>query len=452
MAVTGQQLLSKLIDEGSTQALAKYNVKRSDFPSRHEQSAYDFIVDYAADNGGAAPSVATFVANNPQIKYIPEVTDAYEYLASQLKDAVGKRELAEYINSPEFEQAYESLPTETFINSLTDKLARIKMETRTGVPKMTDISTSGERFLTEFRARKAGTSFLIWLSKFGTINEKIGGYFSGNTYAWYARSGRGKSVMVMEDAIEAAFQGANVLIWALEMSEYEWMARAYSSISARISDTIRRIDGVDYTVGFDNRAMLMGTMDDGYERGLETFVDMLSEVVPGRIVIRAADSESFAQRSIAQLEVDIAEIDADVVVVDPIYLMDFERNTSHVAGGDVAATSVKLKRLAGQTKTVIHLVTQAEEDAKEKNEDGTRELSPPPRAGIKKSKAILEDAANVFGIDTLAQEGRGVIELGKGRNGGEDTRVEIVYLPNYGVVRELDAKGQAEQFASVSGF
>ncbi|MEI2280745.1 DnaB-like helicase C-terminal domain-containing protein [Paenibacillus polysaccharolyticus] len=452
MAVTGQQLLSKIIDEGTTQALAKYNVKRSDFPSRIEQAAYDFVTSYAETNGGAAPSVATFVANNPQITYIPEVTDSYEYLAGQLKDAVGKREFAEYINSPEFTRSYETMTSEAFLNSLTAKAERIKMETRTGVPNMTDISTAGERFLTEFRARKAGTSFRIWRSKFGTINEKIGGYFSGNTYAWYARSGRGKSVMVMEDAIEAAFQGANVLVWALEMSEYEWMARAYSSISARLSEEVKRIDGVDYTVGFDNRAMLMGTMDEDYERGLAEFVRMLTAAIPGRIVIRAADSEGFTQRSIAQLEVDIAEVDADVVVVDPIYLMDFERNTSHVAGGDVAATSVKLKRLAGQTKTVIHVVTQAEEDAKEKNDDGTRELSPPPRAGIKKSKAILEDAANVFGIDTLAQEGRGVIELGKGRNGGEDTRVEIVYLPNYGVVRELDTKEQAGQFTGVSGF
>lgn len=452
MAVTGQQLLSKLIDAGTTQALSKYNVKRSDFPTPAEQAAFDFIDGYAKENGGAAPSYATFVANVRNVTYIPGVTDSFEYLAGQLKDATGKRELAALLNSPELERDFDALSTESFINSLTERANQIKIKTRTSVPKMTDISTSGGRFLEEFRARKSGTSFKIWRSKFGTINEQIGGYFSGNTYAWYARSGRGKSVMVMEDGIESAFQGAVVLVWALEMSEYEWMARAYSSISARISDTVKRIEGVDYTVGFDNRAMLMGKLDDAYERGLVAFIEMLGEIIPGRIVLRAADSEGFSQRSIAQLEADINEIDADVVIIDPIYLMDYEKNTSHVAGGDVAATSVKLKRLAGQTKTVIHVVTQAEEDAKEKNEDGTRELSPPPRAGIKKSKAILEDAANVFGIDTLAQEGRGVIELGKGRNGGEDTRVEIVYLPNYGVVRELDAQGQAEQFAGVSGF
>jgi replicative DNA helicase len=73
-------------------------------------------------------------------------------------------------------------------------------------------------------------------------------------------------------------------------------------------------------------------------------------------------------------------------------------------------------------------------------------LKPPKRAEIKKTKAVLEDAAAVLGVDTLAHEGRGVIEIGKGRSGGEDTRIEIVYLPNIGVVREPDAKEEAAQF------
>lgn len=452
MAVTGQQLLSKIIDAGSTQALAKYNVKRSDFPTPAEREAYDFIVKYASENGGVAPSYATFSANVRNVTHIPEVTDSFEYLAGELKDATGKRELAEYINSPAFAQSYETLPTEAFINSLTDTLSRIKMETRTSVPKITDISTSGEQFLTEYRARKSGTSFKIWTSKFDSINEAIGGYLSGNMYAWYGRSGRGKSVIVMEEALESAFQGAVVLLWILEMSTFEWMARAYSSISARVSGTVERIDGVDYTVGFDNKRMLMGKLDDAYERGLEQFVAALNEIIPGKILLRATDSEGFINRGIANLETDITEVDADVVVVDPIYLMDFEANTSRTAGGDVAETSKKLRRMAGRLKTVVHVVTQADEVKDEENADGERELVAPKRAEVKKTKAILEDATNLLGVDTLNKEGRGAVWIKKGRNGGEDTRVEIVYLPNYGVVRELDTQGQAAQFASVSGF
>jgi replicative DNA helicase len=136
------------------------------------------------------------------------------------------------------------------------------------------------------------------------------------------------------------------------------------------------------------------------------------------------------------LEADILATKADVVVVDPIYLMDYEANTSKVAGGDVANTSKRIRRLAGLTGAVIHVITQADEVKDDRDDEGNRELRPPKRAEIKKTKAVLEDAANVFGIDTL--DGAGIIEIGKGRNGGEGTQVEVLYLPNYGIVREVE--------------
>lgn len=451
MAAHGQQLLSKIVDTGDVQAITRLGIKRTDYATEGEQRAHDFVVKYVADNGGVAPSLSTFVAEFPDevCAYIPGVTDSFDYLARELKDAAGKRATAKLLSDPNMQRDFDTKTTEEFVASLTKQLERIKLETRTNIRILTDVSSETEKFLAEYRARKAGTSFRIWRSKFASINDQIGGYFSGNTYAWYARSGRGKSVLVMEDgAIEAAFQGATVLVWALEMSEFEWMARAYSSISARNGLFNANIDGVDYAAGFENKALLMGRLTDEFETQFETFLRTLNELIPGRIILRAADSEGFTERGITQLEADIRETEADVVVVDPIYLMDYEANTSRVAGGDVAATSVKLKRLAGQTKTVIHLVTQAEEDASEKGEDGVRELRPPKRAELKKSKAILEDAANIFGIDTLAHEGRGVIELGKGRNGGEDTRVEIVYLPNWGIVQETDLAGEAAHFVA----
>ncbi|MFL6479341.1 MAG: DNA helicase, partial [Bacillales bacterium] len=90
----------------------------------------------------------------------------------------------------------------------------------------------------------------------------------------------------------------------------------------------------------------------------------------------------------------------------------------------------------GQTGAVIHIVTQAEEIRDDTDDQGNRELRPPKRAEIKKTKAILEDATGTFGIDTL--DGSGIIEIGKGRSGGEGTRVEVLYLPNNGIVREVE--------------
>ncbi len=125
--------------------------------------------------------------------------------------------------------------------------------------------------------------------------------------------------------------------------------------------------------------------------------------------------------------------------------MDYEQNTSKTAGGDVANTSKKIRRIAGYTGATIHVITQAEEVKDDTDEDGNRELRAPKRAEIKKTKAILEDAANTFGIDSL--DGRGLIECGKGRNGGEGAQVEVLYMPNFGIVKEMETgEAAASQF------
>ncbi|MDR9852954.1 DnaB-like helicase C-terminal domain-containing protein [Paenibacillus sp. VCA1] len=462
MAIYGEQILSKIVDDGDVSVITKFGITRDDFPTASERQAFDFIVRYAQENGGQAPSYASLTAQFPDLTYLPSVTDSYEYLARELKDAAAKRMAVEIVNGyrdeetgklvpSEFAEAYQKKSAEEFSDYLKNLADRIKMRTLVlSFQKATDVKADFGRFLEEYRARKAGKSFKIWRSAFGYINEQIGGFFSSNMYTWYARSGRGKSVIVMVEALESAIQGATVLVWPLEMSGFEWMARAYSYLSARAGIISAEINGVVYDeAGFDNKAMLMGRLSEEYEQELERFLQTLNDSIAGRIIIRAVDDETFTDRSVRQLEADIAEYQADVIVVDPIYYMDYEANTSKTTGGDAAATSKKLRLLAGRTKTVIHVITQADENPSEKDDNGVRELKPPKRAEIKKTKAVLEDAANTFGIDTLAHEGRGIIELGKGRNGGEDARVEIVYLPNFGIVREIVSNGEpSNQFNS----
>ncbi|WP_415780367.1 DNA helicase [Mesobacillus zeae] len=335
-----------------------------------------------------------------------------------------------------FEKKFEELDGNKFTDWLISEAERIKINTNTSSKVGTDIKADASSFLDEYRKRKSGESFKVWHSKFPAINEATGGYLSGNMYTWYGRPGRGKSIITSEEAIESAFQGANVLGWIMEMAKFEWMARAYSTISARSGIVSATIDGVDYEAGFENKALLMGRLSEDFEAGFEQFLATINEIVPGNITIRAADDVDFYSRGLKQLEADIIQTKADVVLVDPIYLMDYEANTSKVAGGDVANTSKKIRRLAGLTKTVIHIVTQAEEVRDDTDEEGNRELRPPKRAEIKKTKAVLEDAANTFGIDTL--DGVGIIEIGKGRNGGEGMQVEVLYLPNIGIVREME--------------
>jgi hypothetical protein len=444
-----QMLLSKAIDDNNVQALTKYGITARDCGTDGDRQTLRFILDYAEKNRGQAPGYAVVTAECPDFVYTPQVGDSYEFLAKEIKKHSAKVQFAELVNGKHdektgkdvpglFGKKFEELDGNSFLEWLQSEVESIKLGTSVRIKIGTDVKADAESFLDEYRKRKDGESFKIWRSKFASINREIGGYYSGNMYTWHGRSGRGKSVFTMEEAIEAAAQGANVLVWAMEMSRFEWMARAYSSISARAGIVNANIEGVNYEAGFENRALLTGGLSDEFEAGFEVFLLQLTEGehLPGNITVRAADDVDFFNRGVKQLEADIIATKADVVVVDPIYLMDYEANTSKVAGGDVANTSKRIRRLAGLTGTVVHVITQADEVKDDRDDDGNRELRAPKRAEIKKTKAVLEDAANVFGIDTL--DGAGIIEIGKGRNGGEGTQVEVLYLPNYGIVREVE--------------
>jgi len=97
---------------------------------------------------------------------------------------------------------------------------------------------------------------------------------------------------------------------------------------------------------------------------------------------------------------------------------------------------MKLRHLAGRTQSVIFAITQAEETKENRDDDGQRELKLPSREDVKKTKQLLEDAYLLIGVDTDYKQGRGLIGLNKGRDGGEGETQEILYIPQYGIVRE----------------
>lgn len=444
-------LFSKIIDENNIAALTRYNISESDLVTEGERQVLRFITEYAEQNGGATPSYATVTAECQAFDYTPMVSDSYEYLTRQIKEHSAQVEFAKFVNDGEllklFEQVGEKNMPE-FIERLQSRLESIKLRTSVRNKIGTDVKADGNKFLEEYDRRKAGESFRIWKSKFAFINERIGGYVSSNVYTVYGKSGRGKSVITLEEAIEAGFQGANVLIWAMEMGWYEVMVRIYTSISARRGLLTTQVNGIDMTAGFDSAEIRTGQLNDEFDTAFRVFVWDLNEQLPGSITVRAVDDEDFNRRDLRALESDILQTKADVVVIDPFYYLDYESNSSKTAGGDAANTSMKLRRLAGRTHTVIFAITQAEEGKEDKDEDGNRELKLPDRADVKKTKALLEDASLLIAVDTDNEQGRGLIGLNKGRDGGEGLSAEIIYIPQVGIVKQPESGAEvASQFA-----
>ncbi|MDQ9094261.1 MULTISPECIES: DnaB-like helicase C-terminal domain-containing protein [Bacillus] len=444
----GVLMLSKVIEQNDPNALLRFNITAEDLPTEGERKALRYITEYAEKHGGQAPTAEMVTHEVPDFEPNFGIEASYEFIATKLKNYASLRDFSEIVNGrgdgeeSEFIKRWESAQDnpEEFFSWLTEQAERFKMRTNVRSSVGTDIKKDTDKFKAEYENRKAGESFRIWRSKFEFINRAMGGYVSSNVYVIYGKSGRGKSAIALEEAINCAMQGANVLIWSMEMGWYEVLVRLYVSISASIGVTKANLDGVDIEAGFNSRDVRQGKLSDEFESGFMEFLDKMNELIPGNIIVRAVDDEDFDSRKLRDLKADILETKADVVLIDPFYYLDYEKNTSKTAGGDAAETSKKLRRLAGQTKTTVFALTQAEEG---EGKDADSELKLPQRKDVKKTKALLEDAALLIAVDTNAEEGRGLIGLNKGRDGGEGKSAEIVYLPQFGVIKQL---GGADQF------
>src|SRR5690606_18294657 len=186
-------LLSKVIDDNDVQALAKFNVESTQFKVDTDKRAYEFIRSYAEQNGGQAPSYATVLENVPGFFYIAEVSDSYDYLTRRLRNDAGLVDFADLIQNGELQAIINDHKNDVpaLIDKLSEKLDTIKKRTDVREKIGTDVKTDKDRFLEEFERRKEGKSFKTWKSKFTPIGE----YVSGNMYVFYAKSGRGKSVI-----------------------------------------------------------------------------------------------------------------------------------------------------------------------------------------------------------------------------------------------------------------
>lgn len=448
MAGHGESFLSKLLDDGSTRAIREYSIEASDFPTKTERAAFEFIVEYAQHNGNKTPDFRTVIEKVPDFYYREGVTDEYRYLAKEIKSFAAKVKVADMFRGnpdekgrPTDETVEEIINNKdgiTAIDELISRLEKIKIGTSVREKVGTDLKADAKKVKEEYMRRKSGESFRVWESSFGFINKITGGYVSSNVYVPYGKSGRGKSAITLREAIGMAMQGATVLIWAMEMGWYELFVRIFTYYSRLVGNVATaEIQGVNMDIGFNSRDIRHGQLNEEFEDRFFEFIESINETLPGNIIVRGVDDDDFNDRSLNALQADIIRTEADVVILDPFYYLDYEVNTSKTTGGDAANTSKKLRRLAGTTQTVIFAITQADETNEETDDEGNRELVLPQRKDVAKTKQLLQDAALLIAVDTNYLDGRGLIGLNKGRDGGEGETAEIIYLPQYGIIEEI---------------
>lgn len=436
----GKLFLNKVIEQDDISAITRYNIKIEDMHNEIDRNVYRFVTDYAEQNGGRAPSYATVASEVEGYEYIPDVTDHYTYLARKIKGLSATMSIADWFKGDEFGTKLQEMGGKEFIDKwLIPKISSVKMRTDVRESVGTDVKKDIEKFMNEYERRKEGESFKVWKSKYSAIGE----YISGNMYTVFGESGRGKSVMALEDAVYAATQGANVLVWSLEMGWFEVLVRIYVSISGDKEVTTAHLQGVDMGAGFNARDVRLGELSEEFEEAFREFVRTLNDHIEGNITVRAVDDEDFVDRSLAGLQSDIEQLDIDYVMVDPFYYLTYEKNTSRTTGGDAANTSQKLRALTGRKSVVTVAITQSDVKKAEEVEVGTRELIPPSRDEVRKTAALMEDAAVLIGIDSDYKQGLAIVGNMKGRDGGEGDISNVLYMPQFGVVKELEVGEEA---------
>lgn len=430
-------LLSKVIDENAVTEIKRYNLEPEDFPTRSE--LFGFIVNHIEEHG-RVPAIETVVERCPDFAdaYTPGVEESFKYLAEELKNRRAKRLLYELLagsRQKELKEKFERLSAHDVLNWLKSEIENIDMRTSVRYNIGTSLEQAAEFIPAEYRKRKEGKSFKIWRTPWPSLNEAIDGFFSENMYAVFGQSGRGKSIITSALVEDFLRQGARVLVYSLEMSRYEWLARLYALASAR--DRLFQVDhnGAQLGAGFDVRKLLTGRLSEEEEGLFMAYVQDLPSRYPGKLFLRACDDPDLTDRSVRQIERDIIATEANIVVIDPFYLLDFERNYERKVGGGAERTSRKLKALFGRMNVCGIVVVQAEEEQKRKK-DEDRQPNAPDRGRMKTTKAVLEDCTNVISVDN--KDGIAMLSLQKGRNGGEGVTIELIFEPNRGLVFEPD--------------
>lgn len=443
MPIDAKFFINKVIEENDVNAFKRHNIQENDFVDKEDREVYNYIVEYARLNDGNAPSYVNVSARFDHFQYIPDITESFAWLAKKIKDVKGKEMVLDLFRTGKFSDQLTNLEAKEFLNWLQKQTEQIEGEIDLREKVGKSIKKDGDIYLQEYSDIKEGKSQRMFPSAFSSI----GNYDTGNVYVLYGKSGRGKSVIALRDAVEVAMAGHTVLYWGMELNWYEIMSRLYAItagygelISSRTAGAHRMYADENGIIkgGFDPQDLQRAKLDGTLEEVLKEFLKNINEIMPGDIIIRAVDDKEFTGRSVDDLVADIKATDADFVIVDPFYYMDYEKNVSKKTGGDAEETSKKLKRMTGIEDVAVLALTQAEENDNEDTPDGNRELELPRRNEVKKSSALLEDASLLIAIDTDYREGAGIVGINKGRGGGEGNVSNIIFLPQYGVVKEIE--------------
>jgi hypothetical protein len=254
------------------------------------------------------------------------------------------------------------------------------------------------------------------------LDHHLGGFLPGQFIEVLGRTGEGKSYKMTAFGWAAKKQHKNVGIFSPEQNAHETRCRYHTLASA---DPKVKIDlGLKHS--FRNRALMhrQGFNLKAYQRFMEYMRD-----TPGNVHLLAGTGAK-DKMGVGYIEDRIVELELDLVLVDPIYLLKPVR--IHREGNtwqETAWIAESLHVLSERYSVPIVFSNQAHEgDSIRAKEDA------PHKSGGFGSKALNHLSDYVLGVKHVSEERRLIMRCSKSRFGAA-FRYEVYFDANTGVTK-----------------
>lgn len=258
------------------------------------------------------------------------------------------------------------------------------------------------------------------------LDYHLGGWMPGQFVEVLGRTGEGKSYWLTARGWHGKKKGHNVGMFSPEQNAHEVRCRYHTLASA--DKDVKEALGLKHS--FRNRSLMFrnGFNLKSYQRLLEYL-----EAMPGNFHLLAGGGMS-ERMSVGYVEDRIVELELDLVIIDPIYLLKPVR--LHREGNtwqETAWIAENLHLIGERYQVPIVFSNQAHEgDSIRAKQDA------PHKSGGFGAKALNHLSDYVIGVRHISDERRLIVRCSKSRF-GQAFRYEVFFDANTGATKYEDA-------------
>lgn len=247
------------------------------------------------------------------------------------------------------------------------------------------------------------------------------GLGQGRLIVLLGRPGEGKSFLLGKFAAHAVFLGYRVVLFSPEMKRREHVCRIHTLLSAY--PEIKA--GCNLRNSFRNRALMSGKGYNmkKYKRFMQHLDDNYGEI---NLLSQTHRRE---RMTAGFIEAKVDELQPDLVIVDPIYLLGNVRNRN--SRWEEILDNVEAMEHISEAFNVPVVIT----NQSKRPDSGKMREDAPNREESFGSDVPSQMADHVIGVKHISEEHRLIVRCTKSRFGA-DFRFECNFFPNVGIMRE----------------